>query len=206
MSATVMSAAPVMAASSASASHASRPPLLTRASYQSDVSRRSTKARVLEVFEAGQPVRVRYRYGGLDKEYWASAIVVRPRDGALYEIELPVSLSKTQRWTVSARDLRSVSLEQTQNRPPQPPIEQQRANVNDVVFAEVSNGAYSVFVPARVVEKDEGGSFRVMFLDGMLKGKTQTTSKTEVYSKERASALKKAGRNVLGAGAKNYRF
>ena len=114
-------------------------------------------------------MRVRYRYGGLDTEYWARAKVVRPRDGALYEIELPGSL-QTQRWTVSARDLRSVLPEQVPDPAPTPTVVDRPVNIvrrfptrpeasltdvsaaqNDVVFAEVSNGSYSVFVPARVV-------------------------------------------------------
>ncbi|KAL1664427.1 hypothetical protein GGF50DRAFT_127230 [Schizophyllum commune] len=203
MSTAVMASASVAAPYKAGAS--SRPALLQRNSYQSDMSRKSSKARVMEVFEAGQEVRVRYRYGGLDTEYWARAKVLRPRDGALYEIELPGSL-QTQRWTVSARDLRSVLPEQAPDPSPTPTVVDRPVNINDVVFAEVSNGSYSVFVPARVVAKDEGGGLRVVFLDGMLKGKAQTTSRTEVYSKERASALKKAGKNVLGSGTKNYRF
>ncbi|KAL1698062.1 hypothetical protein EV121DRAFT_297607 [Schizophyllum commune] len=200
MSTAVMASASVAASYKAGAS--SRPTLLQRNSYQSDMSRKSSKARVMEVFEE---VRVRYRYGGLDTEYWARARVVRPRDGALYEIELPGS-SQTQRWTVSARDLRSVLPEQVPDPSPTPTVVDRPVNINDVVFAEVSNGSYPVFVPARVVAKDEGGGLRVVFLDGTLKGTAQTTSRTEVYSKERASALKKAGKNVLGSGTKHYRF
>lgn len=188
--------------SSVSASAASRPTLLQRYSYQSDMSSNSAKTRLLEVFEVGQPVRVRYRYGGLDTEHWAGATVLRARGGALYDIELPGG--KKQHWTVSARDLRSVAREQEHALAR--PTTERRVNINDVVFAQVSNGSYSVFVPARVVAKEESSALRVMFLEGMLKGKEQIAYQTEVYSKERASALKKAGRNVLGSGAKAYRF